>query len=57
LTRLSSFLLDGNGIDALGIGVTTGATLGSQDQRWAQDLDYETEFEQQEVGHLRCFRY
>ncbi|GKG53148.1 hypothetical protein Tco_0552416, partial [Tanacetum coccineum] len=42
--RLSSFLLDGDGIDALGIGVTTGATLGS-------------EFEQQEVGRLRCFRY
>ncbi|GKG36000.1 hypothetical protein Tco_0443678, partial [Tanacetum coccineum] len=27
--RLSSFLRDGNGIDALGTGVTTGATLGS----------------------------
>ncbi|GKC34704.1 hypothetical protein Tco_1047088 [Tanacetum coccineum] len=27
--RLSSFLLDGNGIDDLGIGVTTGETLGS----------------------------
>ncbi|GKG50884.1 hypothetical protein Tco_0539008, partial [Tanacetum coccineum] len=27
--RLSSFLRDGNGIDALGTGVTTRATLGS----------------------------
>ncbi|GKF52133.1 hypothetical protein Tco_0148600 [Tanacetum coccineum] len=27
--RFSSFLLDGNGIDALGTGVTTRATLGS----------------------------
>ncbi|GJR13900.1 hypothetical protein Tco_0796552 [Tanacetum coccineum] len=26
--RLSSFLLDGNGIDALGSGVTTGAKFG-----------------------------
>ncbi|GKF83508.1 hypothetical protein Tco_0245164, partial [Tanacetum coccineum] len=27
--RLSSFLHDGNGIDALGTGVTTGVTLDS----------------------------
>ncbi|GJU50882.1 hypothetical protein Tco_1220437 [Tanacetum coccineum] len=37
--RLHHFLLMEIGIDALGTGATTGAT-------WAQDFDYETEFEQ-----------
>ncbi|GJT56711.1 hypothetical protein Tco_0991765 [Tanacetum coccineum] len=32
-----------------------GMSIKASEQHWAQDLDYETEFEQQEVGRLRCF--
>ncbi|GJR05938.1 hypothetical protein Tco_0528922 [Tanacetum coccineum] len=40
--------IDGNGIDALEVGVTT----GQQQSNFGSDLDYETEFEQQKFGRL-----